>query len=207
MCCRLKFLNIWLDIEVKSCSYASFRYEYDFRGRMVAVQFTATSSNNVGTQKEMRYSYKSASSKYPEKLILPSHNEFKFQREVNNEELFGIVTPKHQSHRFQLIPLMGKTLFYYRPPWIKSNQRPYHFVFNDITTDLMGETLILPNGDSIFKSHESVVGCQNVTISRSMEKCYTITFNVSHERSEISSSYKTEQEGKVIFRLLSAYSH
>ena len=164
---------------------------------MVAVKFSAMTSNDIQTQKEMRYSYKSDSSKYPEKVMLPSRNEFKFLREVNNEELFGIVTPKHHSHRFQIIPLMGKAVFYYRPPWMKNNQRPYNFVFNDVTTDLMAETLLFPNGDSIFTSRDRVVGCQNVTDSRSMEKCYTITFNVSHEGSEILSSYEMEQEGKV----------
>ena len=178
-------------------------YRYDLQGRMIAVESTTTISNNVKQQKVIEYNYKSTSSQFPEKCILPSGNEFKFLRDDSNEELFGIVTPKQHTHLFKLIPLMGKTLFHYRPPWIKNDEEtPFYVVFNDIIAELMEETLLLPNGDSVMSSDNSVIGCQNSTSSNSVDKCHKIKHNVTDKISEIISTYEIEGNKEVI----SAYS-
>ena len=167
---------------------------------MIAVKSTTTISNNVKQQKVIEYNYKSTSSQFPEKCVLPSGNEFKFLRENRNEELFGIVTPKGQTHLFKLIPLMGKTLFYYRPPWIKNEEKPFYFIFNDITDELKGETFLLPNGDSIKASDNGVIGCRNSSSSNLVdENCHKIEHNVTDKISEIISTYKSKENEEVIF--------
>ena len=166
---------------------------------MIAVKSTTTISNNVKQQTVIEYNYKSTSSQFPEKCILPSGNEFKFLREDRNEELFGIVTPKDHTHLFKLIPLMGKTLFYYRPPWIKTEEKPFYFIFNDITDEVKGETLLLPNGDSIKSSDNGVIGCRNSSSSNSVDDCHKIEHNVTDRISKTISTYKIEENEEVIF--------
>lgn len=178
------------------------RYRYDLQGRMIAVKSTTTISNTVKQQKLIEYNYKSTSSQFPEKCILPSGNEFKFLREDPNEELFGIVTPKDHTHLFKFIPLMGKTLFYYRPPWIKNEEKPFYFIFNDITDELKRETLLLPNGDSMKSSDNGVIGCRNSSSSNSVdENCHKIEHHVTDRISKTISTYKIEENEEVIFAI------
>ena len=164
---------------------------------MIATKFTTKLPNNVKRQLETSYSYKSSTSQFPEKCTLPSGSEFMFLREDHNEELFGIVTPKQRKHLFQLIPLMGKTLFQYRPPWITSIGKPYYSIFNDVTSNLKEETFIFPNGDFIFTNDKGVTGCSNTTDSSSLTKCHMIQINDTGKVSEISSAYEIENFGKV----------
>ena len=95
---------------------------------------------------------------------------------------------------------MGKTLFYYRPPWIKNEEKSFYFIFNAITDESKGETLLLPNGDSIKSSDNGVIGCRNSSSSNSVdENCYKIEHNVTDKTSEITSKYKIEENEEVFF--------
>ena len=164
---------------------------------MILVKFATTGSNNVKRQIETRYHYKSSSSQFPEKCVIPSGNEFEFLRDDHNEELFGIVTPKRQKHVFQLIPLMGKTLFYYRPPWITYNEKSYYFVFNDVTANLMDETFLFPNGDSIFTTNQKITACWHDNSFNSLSKCHKIKINSTTKGSETVTEYDIEDNKKV----------
>ena len=166
---------------------------------MITTKFTTKLSNNILRQLETSYTYKSSVSQFPEKCILPSGSEFTFLREDHNEELFGIVTPKHHKHLFHLIPLMGKTLFQYRPPWIASIEKPYYFIFNDVTSQLKDEAFIFPNGDSIVTNDKGVTACFSNTGLSSLNKCHTIQINDTNKVSEISSTHKLEHLIKVFF--------
>ena len=177
--------------------YDIFRYNYDLQGRMIATTFKTKLSNDIVRQLETSYTYKSSISQFPEKCTLPSGSEFKFLRDDHNEELFGIVTPKQHKHLFQLIPLMGKTLFQYRPPWITSIEKAYYFIFNDVTSKLKDETVIFPNGDSIVTNDEGATACFNKIELSSLNKCRTIQFNNTDKVSEISSTYEIGHFGQV----------
>ena len=164
---------------------------------MIGTKLTTKLSNNAIRQLETTYSYKSRISQFPEKCILPSGSEFTFLREDHNEELFGIVTPKQHMHQFQLIPLMGKSLFQYRPPWITSIEKPYYLIFNDVTTVLQDETFIFPNGDYISTNDKGVTACFNSTELNSLKKCHMIQINNTGKPSKISSMYEIGHFGKV----------
>ena len=174
-----------------------FRYGYDSNGRMVSVQFTTEMSDNRQIQAQKQYKYKNSTSQYPEKYILPSGNEFHFLRENKNEELIGVITPKQQNHMFRLLPLVGKTMLYYRPPWIDSEGNTYRLVFNDIETSYSGQTLFFPSGNSINTYNGNVLGCINRTDLVPLDRCYTIKGNKTDQLFELVSQYETEEEGKV----------
>ena len=164
---------------------------------MIATTFKTKLSNDIVRQLETSYTYKSSISQFPEKCTLPSGSEFKLLRDDYNEELFGIVTPKQHKHLFQLIPLMGKTLFQYRPPWITSIEKAYYFIFDDVTSKLRDKTFIFPNGDSIVSNDEGVTACFNKIELSSLNKCRTIQFNNTDKVSEISSTYEIGHFGQV----------
>ena len=165
-------------------------------GRMTSVRFSTTLSNQFQEHEEIHYRYKLPTSQYPEKQILPSGSEFQFLTENRNEDLYGIVTPKHQNHIFSLIPLVGKTMFYYRPPWLNAGSKAYQLIFNEIETRLETEKLIFPNGNYIKLFNNSIVGCKNTTDPSFLNTCYIITSDKT--LTDISSTYQIEREGKVM---------
>jgi hypothetical protein len=154
-------------------------------------------SDNRQIQTHQQYKYKNSTSQYPERYILPSGNEFHFLRENGTDELIAVITPKQHNHIFRVIPLVGKTMFYYRPPWIASEDKTYQLVFNDIETGYNGQTLFFPNGNFIKTFNGSVLGCINRTDVVPLNSCHTIKRNKTGQLFELVSQYKTVEEGKV----------
>ena len=165
---------------------------------MTSVLHTTGAQNNVTKELVDHYEYKFPVSQYPDKQILPSGIKFQFLRDNRNEDLFGIVTPKNQNHIFSLIPLVGKTMFYYRPPWLLQEQRSYRLLYNDIETESESQRLLFPNGNFIKSyTNTAVVACKNTTESESLDECYRITGNKTETLSETLSIYEMEANRKV----------
>lgn len=164
---------------------------------MTSVRFSTTVQSQFQEHEELHYTYKHQISQYPQKQILPSGNEFQFLRENRNEDLHGIITPKLKNHIFNLIPLVGKTMLYYRPPWLNMETEAYKLIFNEIEAGGKTETLIFPNGNYIIAKNRRIVGCKGNAGPGLLSRCYTITSDESEESIVVLSNYKTESDGEV----------
>ena len=164
---------------------------------MTSVRFSTTVSSQFQEHEEIHYSYKHQTTQYPQKQILPSGNEFQFLRENRNEDLHGIITPKLKNHVFNLIPLIGKTMFYYRPPWLNMESEAYKLIFHEMEAGSKTETLIFPNGNYIRANNRRIVGCKGNEGSGFLSRCYTITSNKNEGSIVVLSKYKTESGGEV----------